>query len=324
MYKENLMSSEEKVFCNQVADLIKKTLNLSDEQVSIQCVLKNNGQQKNGLIVRSSDGNAAPTIYLNDAFREFLAGKSVEKIVEEIAAIIKTHQSKNIHIPRTYGEAKCSLYAQVINAAANKDLLKGIPHRKLADSELAVIARVSVDIEGNRGSYIVKNELLENWSMTKDEVIDQAIANTNSVQPSFMGMAEMLRETMGVEIDDEMIAELFPSEEEKMYVLTNSDKVYGASMLLNKELLATINERVGDYYIIPSSIHEVIIVPESAGVDLESLEQMVHDVNRREVAPEDVLSDKIFRFNAKTNKLEVAGQHQEQKEEKAHKKGLAV
>ena len=318
------ISSEEQTFCDKIAGLVKETLDLSDEQVRIQPVLKNNGQEKRGLIVRSTDGNAAPTIYLDLAFHEYLAGKSIEKIAEEIVAIIKTHQSKMIRIPKTYEEAKCNLYAQVINTSANKELLKTVPHRKIADGELAVIARVSVYIDGDKGSYIVKKEHLENWALTKDEVIDQAISNTNSIQASFKGMAEMLRETMGVEIDDEMIAELFPSDDEKMYVLTNPDKVYGASMLLNKELLANINERVGDYYIIPSSIHEVIIVPESAGVDLESLEQMVHDVNRSEVAPEDVLSDRVLRFNAKTNRLEIAGQHQELTEDKSHKKSFAI
>lgn len=324
MDNKSFISSEEQAFCDKVAGLVKETLNLSDEQVQIQSVLKNNGQKKNGLIVRTSDGNAAPTIYLHDSFHEFLAGKTVEKIVEEIVAIIKTHQSKYINIPMSYEEAKSSLYAQVINTSANRELLKTVPHRKIADGELTVIARVSVYIDGDKGSYIVKNELLENWAMTKDEVIDQAIANTNAIQASFKGMAEMLRETMGIEIDDEMISSLFPSEDEKMYVLTNTDKVFGASMLLNKDLLASIKERLGDYYIIPSSIHEVIIVPESAGVDLECLEQMVHDVNMSEVAPEDILSDRVFQFNTKTNRLEIAGQHKDLKEEKAHKKSMVM
>lgn len=311
-------------FCEEVAEQIKSRLELTEEDVRVQSITKNNGFEKHGVNIRNSDGNAVPVFYLDDAFHEYLAGKSVEEIVEEVIEFIKLHQSKNISIPTEYDDAKLNLYAQIVNRAANEELLKNVPHRLLADGELAVIVRVRVDLDGDKGSYLVKNELLEHWMVTRDELIDHAISNTIAVEASFKGMGETLRETMGIEIDDEMISSLFPSEDEKMYVLTNPDKVFGASMLLNKDLLASIKERLGDYYIIPSSIHEVIIVPESAGVDLECLEQMVHDVNMSEVAPEDILSDRVFQFNAKTNRLEIAGQHKELKEEKAHKKSMVM
>lgn len=82
-----------------------------------------------------------------------------------------------------------------------------------------------------------------------------------------------------------------------MTVLTTTDQVNGAGVIFCDEVLRKIREKIGDFFILPSSVHEVLVVPVSEGIDRAELEEMVKSVNRDEVAPEDRLSDQVYLFD---------------------------
>lgn len=89
-----------------------------------------------------------------------------------------------------------------------------------------------------------------------------------------------------------------------MYVATNTDKFYGASVILYECLLDAVAEKTGGFYVLPSSVHEIIIVPDTFG-DLEYLTQMVMDVNRADISPDAVLSDNCYHYCIKNHALEI-------------------
>ena len=110
-----------------------------------------------------------------------------------------------------------------------------------------------------------------------------------------------------------------PDIPDTMFVLTNDTKVNGAAAILNDDNRQEIAEKVGDFYMLPSSIHETLIIPKDAGMEFKELEQMVQEVNQTQVAPGERLSDHVYEYDAKEHELfrsDRAEERVKQKEEK--------
>lgn len=83
-------------------------------------------------------------------------------------------------------------------------------------------------------------------------------------------------------------------EAEPMTVLTITGNANAAGLLYCPEIWKTIKEKIGDFRILPSSIHELIIVPDTAEIDKAALDAMVRDVNVTQVSDNDYLADRSF------------------------------
>lgn len=152
----------------------------------------------------------------------------------------------------------------------------------------------------------------------------------DTLQPhSFKGMNETVAEMIAVDIareqnvgmDEakEMAMQMMPDIPDTMYVLTNDTKVNGAAAILNDNIRQEIAEKVGDFYMLPSSIHETLIIPKDAGMEFKELEKMVQEVNQTQVAPGERLSDHVYEYDAKEHELfrsDWAEERTKQKEEK--------
>jgi len=161
----------------------------------------------------------------------------------------------------------------VINKERNKNLLEDTPHYDLFD-DMAVICRcvVSEDEEG-LSSAIIKNGLLEELELKKEELFKIAAGNTFKLMPiAISSMPGML-------------------------VATNENAFYGANAILNTEKLKEIAEMLEeDFYILPTSIHECIIVPTS-NHELEALKNTLLEGNRLCVSPEEFLSNTVYMYD---------------------------
>ena len=91
-----------------------------------------------------------------------------------------------------------------------------------------------------------------------------------------------------------------------IYLITNESKMYGASGICYKGVLDDVFEDVGreNFYILPTSVHEVLVVPESKA-DIKDLYMMVFTANSdpSAVRPEDVLSYNVYHYNGETKEL---------------------
>ena len=114
------------------------------------------------------------------------------------------------------------------------------------------------------------------------------------ISPSlFRGMNEVISEMMGMEAE-----EIGMPEEDKMYVLTNKNKSFGAAALLDKDMMHSITDRFGSVFVLPSSIHETLIVLMEENMDVSYLRNMVHEVNETQVSVEDRLSENVYIYTA--------------------------
>lgn len=296
------------IFKDEILKKIEELTREDNLEIIQRPMLKNNGLKLDGLVIKETDNVIAPIIYINEWYEEYLKGKTIEEIADGILLLSgsATAEDKVPTVPEFNWESiKDKLYVSVINADANEEFLKETPHRRIDD--LAVIARIRVEQPGlNHASIRVTNTVLTMLTKTRDEVLNQAVSNTEKLDFKCRTMREMICGMLGEE--SEMVDDIFPVKRENpMFVVTLPNGVDGASVLACKESLVRIADRVGeDVYILPSSIHEIILIPKSIDLELEDLQEMVRDVNRNEVAAGEILSDNVYQFGRKSKKLSIA------------------
>ena len=281
--------------------LAELQLNMESQGVELhhQDFIKNNGVVKDGVSVRYPDSNVAPTVYLDDLYGMHKDGYSVSELVDSTMANLERCKGMTPEMPVLTAEsARENLYCVVLNTADNEEMLRNVPHEKLED--LSVVARFRV---GQDGSFLVTNDICKTLQMTAEEVLEAAHANTERAQYKCQSMGEVLRELMihdGIpEVNaDELIQ--MQGEQCPMWILSNESRVDGAVAITSQETLKAAHEKLGgDFYILPSSRHETILVPQSMVSDVEDLKKMVREVNATEVSRVDKLSDSVYFFNGR-------------------------
>ena len=331
-----MMDFEE--FTQQVAKEVKRFLpeKYDDASVTLQDVTKNNDQQLTGLMIKTEDTNIAPNIYLEGYFEQYQDGKDFEDIVRDIADVRVRHelnQDFDVSKITDFDQVKDHIICKLVNAEMNAEYLADKPHTQVED--LAVM--YAVDLGGGEGGKMtapITNALMEQYGVTTQELHDIAIHNLAESQIEFKTMRDVLIDMMfpdGISENDPR-AFMIPPEEENpsMYVLSNAEKLNGAAALLDAKTMEDISEKLGgDFIVLPSSIHECIVLPVNEDMDRHTLEAMVQDVNAGQVAPEERLSDHVYMYDSQEKELVLADKMEErlqqragaQKEEKSAEQG---
>ena len=286
-----------------------------DYRVSVQEVNKNNGLVLTGLTILKKDCNIAPTIYLNQAFEQYQEGRSMESICREIIRVYEehaVHTDFDVSYVTDFAKVQSRICYKLVNAEKNEALLADAPHVMLEDLAVIFYILVNRDSEGT-GTITVRNNMLSYWGVDADTLYELALANTQRMfRGSVQSMASVMTEILSHKLDEECAREFFDmmvGEDDMipMYVCTNTDKLNGAGVILYQGLLQEFADRVdSDFYVLPSSIHETLLIPVDGGMDIEYLKDMVRTVNRTEVAPDEILSDSVYYYNRSTDRVEIA------------------
>ena len=287
-------------FKSYVADHIKD--NLSEEYQNFEIVeehLRNSRGEYDGLIVRptNKEKNIVPALNLTSAYKKYENGASLEEVIAELAdirmhATIPAFDKNDLFKWETI---KDRVFPRLINTEYNEEYLEDKPHVDMADLSIIFVARVSEDERGFAEAVITK-DLAEMWGVEIDTIREQAIANLSNAQALFVNIEKLLFGAIEDNID-------FSADTAPLYILTNKQKTKGASMVFNKSLMNEVIDRLGEVYIIPSSVHELIVVPQSECDDVNRLRDIVIGVNGSNVEPEEKLSDNIYSYDRETNSL---------------------
>lgn len=286
-----------------------------DYKVLVQNVNKNNGLVLTGISILKKDCNIAPTIYLNQVFEQYQEGRTMESICREIIRVYEehaVHTDFDVSYVTDFAKGQNRICYKLINAEKNEALLTDVPHVMLEDLAIIFYILVSKDSEGT-GTITVKNNMLSFWNVDTDTLYQLALVNTQRLfRGTVRSMASVMTEILSHKLDEECAQEFYDmmvGEDDMipMYVCTNADKLNGAGVILYQGLLQKFADRVGsDFYILPSSIHETLLIPANSDMDVEYLRDMVRTVNRTEVAPDEVLSDSVYYYNRLTDRVEIA------------------
>lgn len=285
-------------------------------RVRINDVMKNNGVILSGITMLQDDSNISPTIYLNHYYEAYENGETTLRgIVDDVLDTYernKVNQSVDMRFFMNYERIKDRIIFKLIHGERNKEMLKDIPHVRYLDFAIVFQCLVSDEMFGN-ATIMIHNAHLKIWKVTTEELYQNALQNTPKLQQyDIKNMRDVLCELRRLEelegkplIDkEEYLSEL--QEAAPMYVLSNRTRVQGASCILYPDILRDFAAAVkSDFYILPSSIHEVILLPAQGDEDEEALKRMVCEVNETQVEREEVLSDSVYFFGRETGKLNI-------------------
>lgn len=280
-----------------------------DAQISIGTINKNNGKKLDGLTIIRPGENISPTIYLNDFYNELMNGGSSKDIMEKIADIRVKNEvvGFNINDFNEFSKIKDRVAFKLINKESNEEFLRNVPHKVFGN--LAAIYKIHIQnfMDGN-STATINNGMIERWNITENELYKAAMESSPLVNPytlrpmSSVIQGMMTKESTAPEMQEEKL--------EEMNVLTNQSKIDGAAVILHPGVLENIADRIhGNYYVVPSSVHECLVMPKDV-IDLEYLNDMIHEVNRDAVSQEEVLSETAYEYDAKDRALYIAKSHE--------------
>ena len=306
-------------------DLFAEAIKVGFEEAHPECsvmvhkVTKNNDLVLTGISIRSREVNIAPTIYMDDYYNDYKNGRPVMEIIAEIENIYDTYKLEhnfNVNSITDFNHVQGKICYKLVNKDKNKELLSDAPYIQFHD--LAIVFYVVVSEDSDRtGTITVRNNLMEMWGNPDiNELYRIAKNNTQKrYKGSVFNMIEIMGEIISHNVDniepnivDDFFEMNFTYEDNMipMFVATNSKKVNGAGVILYEGLLKAFAEKIGcDFYILPSSVHEVIFVPANGDMDVRYLIQMVKEVNATEVSPSEVLSDNVYKYHADIDFVEM-------------------
>ena len=289
-YKDFTITLKEQVEANMNADV----------NLSLKQVVKNNDLKLDALLFNKKGSNVSPTIYLNPLYSEYEKGISLETIVSKI-----TEQYNNLEIPDfnnelqnylNYEKVKKRLAIKLVNYEKNKDYLQNVPHIRRLD--LAITFQYVVEKKAKEHAAIqIKNSHLKQWNIGLDVLYEDALNNTTSFLPA---VCYSLFDSVNNKYSNEPLnLDNLSLNEYDLLILTNESKVCGAATLFYPNILEKISQSLNsDLYIIPSSVHEILICPKNNNIDKDELNKLVNFVNRSEVAPDEILSDSIYIYDS--------------------------
>lgn len=241
--------------------------------------------------------NISPSFYLNDFFDLYQEGYTITALAETIYQNWKSHRIREgINESFFLDIRKISplLCYRLIHYEKNKEMLKKHPHIPFLDLALVFYYRLPKEVlEG--ANVMVRAADIERWGIKKEELCRIVKENTPKQMPyRLTSMKEFLQEAGGQEQEDA-----------SMYILTNRDQFYGAAAILYPGLLEQISGHFRtNLYILPSSIHETILIPDRGEYSRADLENMVREVNKTQLKEEEILSDRVYYYDWRSKKLE--------------------
>ncbi len=301
-----------------------------DMKISVSRINKLN-ESYEAITVTPEGSNVGVNMSLEKFYGAVEEGISYESVVDKAAeTILRGFEQKpdiDVNELTDYSRMKERLAMEVVSAVANQDMLETVPHRNMED--MAVVYRFILNTEDTTASILVTNQILENMGIAPEQLHADAMENAPRIRPAeIKGMSEVMAEMMGIEQAEMMGIYPMDPKDEQIFVATVPDKVHGAGVLAYQDFMDQAAERAGgDFFILPSSLHEILIVPDNGKMSLKELEMMVREVNATQVAPADKLTDSVYHYDTDAKIFELGEKfverqsHREAGEKEAGKDG---
>ena len=249
---------------------------LADVRIGIRDVEKLQGESYRGISFRSGDSPVEANLNMTGAFQAYEAGRPYEDILEEVEA-------------------------QLMKQKGNEDRLENIPHQKVED--MALIYRVDMgDSSGGKMTSVITNQQLKAFGITAEQLHQDALENAPLTHPaSLRSMQEVMADMMGMKPEE------IATGEPMMLVATVEGSFMGASVIQYPGFMDQAAEKIGgDFFVLPSSIHEVLLIPDDGTQDYHDLAEMVQTINETQVAPAERLSDNVYHYDKADRVFELA------------------
>ncbi|MDE7266112.1 MAG: hypothetical protein K2N89_01445 [Lachnospiraceae bacterium] len=274
-------------------------------RVRLNDVMKNNGVVLSGLTVMQDDSNISPTIYLNDYYNAYENGRTtLGMVINDVMDVYnrnKVNRKLDMRYFLNYEHVKEQIVLKLINTEKNKELLSDIPHVEFLD--LSIVFQVLISDENIGGaSVMIHNAHAKLWGVDSKELYKCALKNTPKLlKYEIKGMNDVICEIMETDRASAPCCGEIP-----MYVLSNSRRIEGAACMIYPQLIEDFATAVGgNLYIIPSSVHELLLLPACAVDNGEELINIIKEVNETQLLTEEILSDSLYVYDCKEKAIKI-------------------
>ena len=275
-------------------------------------VLKNNGVRYRGIYVEMEQADLTPCIYADPYLPMDTSGLFDDEDWDPIA----DRMARDIRFALSRGDSGVvkeirpegipdHLELELINRKKNSELLKKIPHRNFLD--LAIILVWTVSVDGRRGVIKVNDEVMTLLEAGFDELFDAAFENMRRLYSGKIAP-----------VDDvvEALSGIRPLPVDSgLFLMSFEGRTGGSITMIYPELTRQLYETLGEpYYLIPSSIHEVLAVSRNIEMDWRDVRRMIREVNREVLSPEDVLSDSLYAYDPESGEIHLLTEEEEEEQ----------
>lgn len=279
------------------------------ESISICNNMRNNGVSLQGIQISFAGKNAAPCIYIDGYLPKPEKDGEYDEDKLDIEGILRSmadefgyaidHFEPDEAGLYEWEDVKQKLVLVLVSFEQNETLLSGCPYILFHD--LAVTFRVFVPCGSRLGSFVVSNNMVEYWGVTTKELWKHALDNSMHLLPPVIERLDQAVKKM-MKLPEE--SGILP--DSPFYVISNEKGMFGAAALLYDGILKQMAEILEDsFYILPSSIHEVLAVPEKLCGEPEILKDMVRDVNGEFADKSEILSYSVYFYDKKEDCIRV-------------------
>lgn len=287
-----------------------------DAELTARKVEKMNNSY-DAITVRPVDSAVGVNVNTEKAFADYEKGVEIKDVVEHMVdgvenSLLESPQF-DLDAFNDYDKMKSKLSMEVVSAEKNADFLENVPHEKMED--MAVVYRFVLDSsDSGNGTILVTNQMLDQYGITKEQLKNDAMENAPEIRPSeIRGMSEVMSE-----LAPGMLPEVAP-EDEQMFVASVPDKIHGAGVIAYPNFMEDAAQKMGgDFFVLPSSIHEVLLVKDNGQMTAKELENMVKEVNATQVEPADQLTDHVYHYDSQNHIFEMADKFEERMREAEH------
>ncbi len=298
-------------FAKKMCAAVKRKLG-KGFHTEVREIRKNNGVILHGLLILSEGRKIVPTIYLEYFLKDYESGTSFDTVVCRLLSVYYSEVPKgnfDMDFFRTFEMVKDRICYRLIGREDNEALLEEMPHLDFLDMAICFYYAYQNE-EFGEGTIPIYNSHLEMWDTCTGKLFRLARENTPRIFPwECRGLDEILKEVVntdgdGGDVIPEEVAEAY--REIPMMILSNQKKLHGAICILYPGVLEEIAGEGGNLFILPSSIHETILLPDDGMSSDEELKKMIHEVNCAQVTPEEVLSDNLYYYDAAKKEIVIA------------------
>lgn len=253
--------------------------------------------------------NVSPTVYVNDMYASYFSTGEFQEVLQDVAkSVDEAFTEAQQLVELKFEDAKNNIVFQVINTLQNEDLLKEVPHREFLDLSIVYRWILRVGKEGIQSS-VVQNNLAEKLGMGEEQLFKYAMENTRRILPPIVRdinevICSVITDSQSKNAMNQLI-DMMP-EADKLWIISNEVGVYGAAVMLYDAILDDLASRFSsDIYVLPSSVHECIVV--SARIlDPYKLAEVVSGINSEQVELEERLSNQVYHYSVDNRKLTLA------------------
>ncbi len=311
--------NREKMEMKEFAEIIKRELEGEmgpGSKITVKEVSKNNGVVLTGVCVSAEGKKLCPTIYLEDYLERFNEGECLKEIIGQVKDLVlkDTGVSFDADEFTDWEMAKARICFKIVNFGLNEKMLEGVPHFRFLDLAIVFYYKISFGIEQGNASIMINNMHMNSWNVDRDELRRVAFDNNLRLNPPIISsMYSVIRAIVMDQLEGDgeekekradKIVGTMTDDRCPLYVLTNKEKYFGAACMLYPDTLRDFADKCGNNLIIlPSSVHELIIFEATPSYDVDSLKMMVTDVNATQVEREERLSDQVYYYDRKSDRV---------------------